>query len=120
MNILKPGSVSEPITSGENFNHKRNNVKKFLKACKEYGVAQEKLFEVDELILLENIPRITRCLFELGRLADNDPNFKGTKLGEMPRDPIDFRAKRRNGMPEGDDLHVAHVNINRLKRMMSL
>jgi len=120
MNIIKPGSIPGPITSGDNFKHKRENIKKFLKACKEYGVAQEKLFEVDELVFLENIPRITRCLFELGKLADNDSNFNGPKLGEMPRDQIDFRSKRRNGIPEGDDLYVAHVNINKLKKMMSL
>ncbi|RWS14807.1 Muscle-specific protein 20-like protein [Dinothrombium tinctorium] len=120
MNAVKEGSIKGEITAGENLKQKRENVERFLTAVREYGVEKQHLFEVEDLLLMQNIPRVTNCLFELGKLAAKDPNFKGPHLGEKPYEAIDPRTKRRAGMPEGDDIHVAHVDIKILKKMMSI
>jgi hypothetical protein len=59
-------------------------------------------------------------VFELGRLAERDPSCSIPRLGSLPYEPIDPRTKRRSGMPEGDDIHVAHVDIHLLKKLMLL
>lgn len=60
-------------------------------------------------------------MFELGRLAKDDPKCGSiSHLGNLPYEPIDPRIKRRSGMPEGDDIHVAHVDIHLLKKLMLL
>ena len=60
-------------------------------------------------------------MFELGRLAKADPSCGIIcHLGAIPYEPIDPRTKRRSGMPEGDDIHVAHVDIALLKKLMLL
>lgn len=69
MNAIKSGSIPGEITSGTNFNHKRKNIEKFLKACQSYGVSKDLLFAVDDLLLMQNIPKVTRCLFALGKLV---------------------------------------------------
>lgn len=60
-------------------------------------------------------------IFELGRLAKIDSKCEiPAHLGEIPYEPIDPRTKRRAGMPEGDDIHVSHVDIAWLKKLMLL
>ncbi|RWS31891.1 Muscle-specific protein 20-like protein [Leptotrombidium deliense] len=120
MNAVKNGSIKGEVTPGDNLKHKRANIERFLRAVDEYGVPKEKQFAVDDLLLMQNIPRVTTCLFELGRLASKDNNYSGPKLGAMPYEAIDPKTKRRAGMPEGDDIHVAHVDISQLKKMMSI
>ena len=121
MNAIKAASVAKIVFPAEKFEEKRQNIQSFLSAAKSYGVDADKLFQVDDLLLLQNIPRVTACIFELGSLVKKDSNFKGGYyLGEIPYEPIDPRTKRRAGMPEGDDIHVAHVDITMLKKMMQL
>lgn len=103
MNAIKKGSVAQ-VTNGENMKLKRHNISQFLRGARSYGVSAEKLFHVEDLLLLTNVPRVTECLFELGRLANGDSNFAGPYLGEAPsaESPIDYKTKRRiGGMPEG-------------------
>ena len=69
MNYIKPNSVPGEIKSGGNIKQKRQNIEKFLKALKDYGVPKELLFEVDDLLLLRNLPKVTRCMFALGKLV---------------------------------------------------
>lgn len=138
MNAIKKGSVKSVIQPAETLAEKRVNIEAFLMAAAGYGVQKNKLFHLLDLLLLQNLPRVTACkspcsvtqgadptslagVFELGRLAKADPICGITShLGEIPYEPIDPRTKRRSGMPEGDDIHVAHVDINLLKKLMLL
>lgn len=121
MNVIKKGSIDNIIFPAEKFDEKRKNIESFLTAVKEYGLDEKDTFNVDDLLLLQNIPKVTSCLFSLGSLVKKDKNFKlNYYLGEIPYEPIDPRTKRRAGMPEGDDIHVAHVDIVMLKKMMQL
>lgn len=101
MNAIKEGSVGGEASPGENIKHKRKNIERFLAAASAYGVPNEKLFAVDDLLLLQNLPRVTTCIFELGKLAEADRGFSGPQLGDLPYEPIDPKTKRRAGMPEG-------------------
>ncbi len=69
MNAIKPGSIKGDIVAGNDFKQKRKNIENFLKCCKSYGVKQELLFDVDDLLLMINMPKVTRCLFALGKLV---------------------------------------------------
>ena len=69
MNTIKPGSIPGEITPGTNIKHKRENIEKFLSACSSYGVKKDELFAVEDLLLLQNIPKVTRCIFALGKLV---------------------------------------------------
>lgn len=69
MNYIKPNSIPGEIKSGGNIKQKRQNIEKFIKALKDYGVQKEVLFEVDDLLLLRNLPKVTRCMFAFGKLV---------------------------------------------------
>lgn len=69
MNAIKPDSIGGQITPGTNIKQKRENIQKFLSACSSYGVQKDDLFEVEDLLLLQNIPKVTKCIFALGKLV---------------------------------------------------
>ncbi|XP_022668419.1 calponin-2-like isoform X2 [Varroa jacobsoni] len=43
--------------------------------------------------------------------AESKPDYTGPRLGEEPADPLNMATQRRAGMPVGDDIYVAHVDI---------
>lgn len=123
MNHLRPGSVPiEEVTAGTDARQKRRNIELFLRAAKSYGVPDRMLFAPDELLFLTHVPKVTRCIFALGKLVDADTGYDGPKLGEEPYEPVNAAAgRRRGGMPLGDDIYVAHVNVRDvIKRLPSL
>lgn len=121
MNVIRPGSISKILSPAEKFYEKRQNIQSFLHSLRKYGMDENVIFKMDDLLLLQNLPRVTACIFELGSLVKRDSKYTGTyHLGEIPYEPIDPRTKRRAGMPEGDDIHVSHVDIVMLKKMMHL
>ncbi|XP_064480020.1 myophilin-like [Ornithodoros turicata] len=122
MNHIKPGSITDEILPGGNFRERRRNIELFLRAIEKYGVPKHLLFKNEDLHLLQHLPRVTRCIFALGRLVDEDEDYTGPKLGDEPYDPVNRAAgRRRGGMPLGDDIYVAHVNVrNVIQRLPSL
>lgn len=147
MNKIKQNAISDAPLISDSMKSFEVNIERFLSAAKSYGVPKGKLFKVHDLLFLQNIPKVTETIFELGALAAKDTNFKGPQLGDMPCELIDPRIRRRrSGMPQGinkfpfllfsslffpflfsisfsflgDDLYVAHVDIRMLKTRMSL
>ncbi|XP_023225250.1 myophilin-like [Centruroides sculpturatus] len=121
MNAIKPNCIPGEITAGDNIKHKKKNIEKFLKACSDYGVSKDTLFEPDDLLFMRHLPKVTRCLFALGKVAEEDPNFDGHKLGDEPFEAVKKTGRRRSGMPFGDDINVAHVDVkNILHRLPSV
>lgn len=122
MNHIKPGSITEEVSAGEGIRQRRRNIELFLRAAEQYGVPKHLLFKPEDLLLLQHLPRVTRCIFALGKLVDEDEVYSGTKLGEEPYEPVNQAAgRRRGGMPLGDDIYVAHVNVrNVIQRLPSL
>ena len=103
MNAIKPGSIKgdAELKRGTTFKEFRKSISAFLDAAVRYGLPKEQLFHVDDLLLLQNLPKVTACIFRLGQVAKDDPNFNGPYLGEIPYECIDPKTKRRAGMPEG-------------------
>lgn len=120
MNHVRPGSVNmEEVSSGNDFRQKRRNIELFLRAAKSYGVEERLLFQPEDLLFLRHLPRVTRCIYALGKLVDQDSGYSGPKLGEEPYDPVNAAAgRRRGGMPIGDDIYVAHVNVRDVIRRL--
>lgn len=61
MNAIKKGSVKTVIQPAETLSEKRVNIEAFLTAAAGYGVQKNKLFHLLDLLLLQNLPRVTAC-----------------------------------------------------------
>ena len=101
MNKIKPNAIKEPPLNGDNMKDFQINIERFIAAVQAYGVPKGKVFKVQDLLYLQNIPKVTQTIYELGHVAAKDGNFKGPQLGDMPYECIDPKTKRRGGMPEG-------------------
>lgn len=64
---LAPSNTSRPLTGGEDKRQKRENIERFLASCRAYGLSPEELFEVEDLLSMQDIPRVTKCLYTLGK-----------------------------------------------------
>ena len=61
MNAIKKGSVTSVIQHADTLVEKRVNIEAFLTAAAGYGVVKNKLFHLFDLLLLQNLPRVTAC-----------------------------------------------------------
>ncbi|KAF0288054.1 Muscle-specific protein 20 [Amphibalanus amphitrite] len=85
MNKLSPGSVSKIQTSGGSFKL-RENIERFQKAAKAYGVPEEEIFQTADLYDMRNIPQVTLSLYALARLTQKHPEYNGPSLGPKMAD----------------------------------
>ncbi|KAI2804361.1 hypothetical protein BLOT_003343 [Blomia tropicalis] len=116
------GSEPRPMTGGDHKRVKHDNIVRFLDSCRTFGLHDDELFDVEDLLSMQDIPRVTRCLYSLGKHAAE--KFGKPELGKPYDEWLDEQLKgdqlvdnfnRRSGMPMGDDLYVAHVNTSWLK-----
>merc|ERR1719300_1565828 len=108
MNKIKEGAInkSDIVTGTTEAN--RTNIVNFLRAAGEYGVPAKYLFEVEDLLSLSRISRVTRCLYVLAVLASKDFAYHGPKMSSLkPRE-------RKPSVPEGDRAKLANVNISNI------
>ncbi len=73
---LAPPASSRPLTGGDDKRAKRENIQHFLDSCKAYGMAATELFEVEDLLSMQDIPKVTRCLYALGKHVMHCNPFK--------------------------------------------
>lgn len=66
MNKLKPGAIAKINTTGGQFKM-MENINKFQKAIKDYGVPDIDCFQTVDLYERRNIPQVTQCIMALGR-----------------------------------------------------
>lgn len=85
MNKLSPGSVSKIQTGGGHFKL-RENIERFQKAAKAYGVPEEEIFQTTDLYDMRNIAQVTLSLYALGRLTQKHPEYNGPALGPKMAD----------------------------------
>ncbi|XP_032454323.1 muscle-specific protein 20 isoform X14 [Nasonia vitripennis] len=85
MNKIKPGSINKVNTSGGEFKM-MENINKFQKALKEYGVSDVDVFQTVDLWEKKNIAQVVTTLFALGRETYRHPEFQGPNLGPKPAD----------------------------------
>lgn len=67
MNFLQPNAVPGVIEAGTDHKTKRVNIVHFLRAVQAYGVPRQLLFEPEDLLYLRHVPKVTRCLYALGK-----------------------------------------------------
>lgn len=65
--LSPPSSASRPLTGGDDKRVKRQNIQRFLDSCKAYGMPESELFEVEDLLSMQDIPKVTRCFYALGK-----------------------------------------------------
>ncbi|XP_011499491.1 PREDICTED: muscle-specific protein 20 [Ceratosolen solmsi marchali] len=85
MNKIKPGSIPKINTSGGEFKM-MENINKFQKALKDYGVQDVDVFQTVDLWEKKDLARVIMTLFALGRETYRHPEFKGPNLGPKPSD----------------------------------
>merc|ERR1712106_801707 len=84
---------------------RKNNINLFLEAGSAYGLPSKYMFEVDDLLCLKRISRVTRCLYVLAVLASKDFAYHGPKLATVGQ-----HKERKISMPECDRANMANVN----------
>ena len=57
------------IEKGENKQQKSENIHRFLDACRQYGLNETELFEVEDLLSMLDMPKVTKCLYRLGQFV---------------------------------------------------
>lgn len=119
IDAIKPGSIQGKLASATN-KDKRRNIEWFLRSCEAYGVPTEVLFEPEDLLFMRHMPRVTRCLFALGKKVDEDPSYNGPGIGHEPYEPVGKAGRRRGGLPLGDDIYVAHIKVDQITNMLPI
>jgi hypothetical protein len=79
LNKIKPNSIRKIETSKMPFKQ-MENISKFLKGCRSYGVPEYDLFETVDLFEAKDLGSVVTCIHALGRAAQKN-NFNGPKLG---------------------------------------
>ncbi|CAG0880976.1 unnamed protein product [Cyprideis torosa] len=93
INRLRPGAVSKINTMKAPFKQ-RENIEMFVKACQEYGLKNQDIFQVNDLYENKNLYMVVDCLYALGGLAQKN-GFKGPVIGVRIA-----QENRRNFTPE--------------------
>ena len=85
MNKLTPGCIKKIQSKGTNF-QLMENIERFQKAVKAYGLPQEEIFQTADLFERRNIAQVTLSLYALGRLTQKHPEYNGPSLGPKMAD----------------------------------
>jgi len=109
INRIKEDSIKSHNIMAGTTEARKNNIQLFLHAVLAYGVPSKYLFEVDDLLCLKRISRVTRCLYVLAVLASKDFAYHGAKLAT-----VDTPRERKISMPECDRANMANVNISNI------
>ncbi|KAI7688588.1 hypothetical protein SSS_07823, partial [Sarcoptes scabiei] len=131
---LSPGSIdTKTLNGGDNKQRKAANIQKFLNESRRFGLNEEQLFEIEDLLSMLDMSKVTDCLFALGKQAvEKGKHSEHLVLGEpydrwldkqLSQDNIkrlNHNQFSRSGMPLGDDINVSHVDTNRLKEQLDL
>nr|CAI5821748.1 unnamed protein product [Callosobruchus analis] len=80
MNKLTPGCIKKIQPKGTNF-QLMENIERFQKAAKAYGLPQEEIFQTADLFEKRNIAQVALSLFSLGRITQKHPEWTGPTLG---------------------------------------
>jgi len=80
MNAISPGSIKKIQERGSNF-QLMENIDRFLKSVRKYGVPSEELFQTPDLFERRNIKQVTLSLLALARTTQLHEEYNGPKLG---------------------------------------
>jgi len=81
LNGIRPGTIAKINGAGMPFKE-RENISKFLKVCREWGVHEYALFSTDDLYDEKNLLSVVKCIYQLGGVLKRAvPEFQGPILG---------------------------------------
>jgi hypothetical protein len=81
LNCIRPGTIAKINTPGMPFKE-RENISKFLKVCRAWGVHEYALFSTDDLYDEKNLMSVVKCIYQLGGVLKRSvPDFDGPTLG---------------------------------------
>ncbi|CAB4055086.1 TAGLN [Lepeophtheirus salmonis] len=80
INKISPGSVKKILENGTNF-QLMENIERFQKAIKKYGVPNEEIFQTPDLFERRNLRQVTICLLSLARITQMHPEYEGPSMG---------------------------------------
>lgn len=116
VNCIKPGTIAKINNAGMPFKE-RENITKFLKVCRTWGVHEYALFSTDDLYDEKNLLSVVKCLHQLGGVVQRAvPDFEGPHLGIADTSKAK-RDKKRDFEPvsQTGGLHAAmcrsHVDV---------
>merc|ERR1712130_26711 len=109
INKIKENSISKQEIITGNIEAHRKNIQQFLKAAGRYGVPEKYLFEVDDLLSLKCISRVTRCLYILAFLTSKDFAYHGPRMAKTT-----VVKEKKLSVPECDRANLANVNISNI------
>lgn len=71
MQIIAPGTLATnaPLEKGDDKKVKAENIRKFLECCRQFGLNDDQLFNVEDLLSMLDLPRVTKCLYTLGKFV---------------------------------------------------
>lgn len=83
MNTIKPGSIQGVAAAHENSMKVRENISKFIRACREFGVRENDLFTSVDLFEGKNVHACINCIYCLGGVMQAVmPDWHGPFLGK--------------------------------------
>jgi hypothetical protein len=126
MNKLIPGSVKRINKKGSNFQLMENHAA-FQKGMKQFGVPDDEIFQTVDLFEARNVKQVVKSLGALARIASNNPNYTGPKMGpkmseknEKEWTEEELRAGRQGtvGLQMGSNKGASQAGLNLGKQRM--
>lgn len=97
INSISPGMIPKIERPGQAF-RERENISRFLQACRTLGVKEHALFSTDDLYEQHNMASVMTCIHALGSAVQRSvPGFEGPHLGVA--DISKWQEKRRSVPP---------------------
>jgi len=97
LNCIRPATVLRINQPGSPFKE-RENISKFLKACRMLGVQEYALFSTDDLYEEKNLQSVVNCIYALGGAVQRScPNFQGPHFGVQDTSNAKRDMKRELG-----------------------
>lgn len=94
INCIRPFTIKKVNPAGAPFKE-RENISKFLKVCRDWGVHEYALFSTDDLYDEKNLMSVVKCIHQLGGAIPRAvPEFQGPHLGIADTSKAKRDAKR--------------------------
>lgn len=111
VNCIQPGTIAKINNAGMPFKE-RENISKFLKACRTWGVHEYALFSTDDLYDEKNLLSVVKCIHQLGGVLQRSvPDFQGPHLGVA--DTSNAKRDQKRALEQASQTGGLHVAMSR-------
>lgn len=111
VNCIQPGTIKKINNAGMPFKE-RENISKFLKACRSWGVHEYALFSTDDLYDEKNLLSVVKCIHQLGGVLQRSvPEFQGPHLGVA--DTSNAKRDQKRALEQASQTGGLHAAMSR-------